>query len=397
MPRLTVENAPNPALNVGIVYEVCRLMFGLFRIIGHEGGTRSGKTYNIVMWLIDCALVTPGIEITIASRNMPHLKKGAMKDFLQIMTRRKLYRDAAWNASDKVYTFKNGSYIEFFNADDIGKVSGPGRDILFCNEVNFFKKNVFDQLLRRTRKTCILDYNPIHPKHWLYDKVLNRKDAYLWRSTYKDNLQFLPEEQIREIEFMKEHDPLAWHVYGLGLRGVYQKGQIFGQEPCKPWKAITLAEYEKIEAREYFGLDWGFDPDPNAMLGVKFVGNKRYIRKYIYQKKQSNDALRKQLKAIGVKSSQPIIADTYDKKSIQEFQKSYLMYGALKGPGSVERGIKTLQSKEIYYVMDPDLEFEYYNYTYILGPDEESTGVPIDKHNHLIDCLRYVEQYKEYL
>ena len=380
--------------NVGIVYEVNRTMFGLVRIVAHEGGTRSGKTYNTIEWLVDLALSNPEIQITIASRNMPHLKKGAMKDFLKIMGDRRLYNDNDWNASDKIYTFRNKAYIEFFNADDLGKVSGPGRDVLFCNEVNFFKFNIFMQLLRRTTKFCVVDYNPIHPKHWIYDKILIRPDCYLWRSTYKDN-RFLPAAQIAEIEMMEKYDPLAWRIYGLGLRGVYQKGQIYGQQ--RPWKAITSSEYDKIDATEYLGLDWGFYPNPNAVLGVKIVGNKRYIKKYVYARNQSNGALRKYLKLLGKKKSK-IIADTSDNKSITEFQKfNWLIYRAVKGPGSVERGIKMLQSKDIYYVMDPDLEFEYYNYVFELGPDEEPTGVPKKEHDHLMDCLRMVEQYKDHL
>lgn len=383
---------------VSIVYEVNRQMFGLCRIIGHEGGTRSGKTYNTVEFLIDKALESPAIEITIASRTMRHLKKGAMKDFIKAMRKRKIWNENNWNATDFIYTFRNKAYIEFLEADDVGKVSGPGRDILFCNEANFIKKNVFDQLLRRTRICCILDYNPIHPKHWLYDKVLNRKDAYLWRSTYKDNLHFLPPEQVLEIELMKENDPLAWQIYGLGLRGQYQKGQIFGQHPNKPWTAISHSDYEKIDAKEICGLDWGFYPDPNACLGVKKVGKQRFIRKYNYAQKQADEDMFKTLRACGLTSKTLFVADNSDVKAIAKMRMKFpLTYVAVKGQNSVDRGIKAIQPLDVYYVMDPDLEFEYYNYTYILGPDEEPTGVPTDKYNHLMDCFRYVEQYREYL
>lgn len=389
-----------PQFTVGIVYEVNRHMSKLFRIIAHEGGTRSGKTFNTVEFLIDEALSTPNLEITIASRTAEHLRKGAMKDFLDIMIkRRKLYNDDNWNASIHTYYFNNGSYIEFLNADEIGKVSGPGRDILYCNEVNFIKKPVFDQMLLRTRKYCILDYNPIHAKHWLYDKILVRKDCYMWRSTYLDNIHFLPEEQRLEIEMMKETDPLKWQVYGLGKRASLQKGQIYGQAPNKPWTEISLADYLKIDAIEYFIIDWGFFPDPNAVLGVKFVGNKRYYRKIVYMQKQSNAQLARVMYEAGITKNSIIIADTSDKKSIQEFQSKWFptTYPAVKGPNSIDTGIKMLQSKEVYYVMDPDFEFEYFNYVYLLGPDEEPTGVPQDKYNHLMDCARMAELYKKHL
>jgi phage terminase large subunit len=383
--------------NVGIVYEVNRQMCECYRIIAHEGGTRSGKTYNTIEFLVDYALTNPGVEITIASRDMAHLKKGAIKDFLKIILERGLYRDDQWNISDKQYRFANNAYIEFFNADDLGKVSGPGRDVLFCNEVNFFKMNVFMQMLRRTRRFCIIDYNPIHPRHWVYDKVLKRADCFMWRSTFMDNLHFLPEEQIAEIKLMEEMDPLAWQVYGLGLRGQYQKGQVYGQKPNKPWTAITNAEFNAIAAREVLGLDWGFFPDPNALLGVKSVGNKRYIRGLNYRQKQSNEQLAEVLTALGYNEKTPIVADTSDNKSIVKLRTLGfpLVYQAIKP--KVELSIKKIQPLEVYYVMDPDLEFEYTNYTYLLGPDEEPTGVAMDKHNHYMDAFRYVEEYKPYL
>jgi len=391
-------------VSVGIVYLVCKTMLEKFRIIAHEGGTRSGKTWNIIEFLVDLALTRPGFEITIASRDMPHLKRGAIKDFQAIMLKRGLWNQRRWNGTDRIYRFSNNAYIEFFNADDIGKVSGPGRDVLYCNEVNFFKKPVFDQLLLRTRYRCIIDYNPIHPKHWLYSHVVNRKDCYLWRSTYLDNLQFLPKEQVYEIEMMKENDPLKWQVYGLGIRASYQKGQIYGpkiiggKSTGKEWKPITLQEYKDIEATEYFGLDWGYYPDPNAVVGVKFVGNKRYYRKIVYKQNQSDEQLAEELKAAGLNKNSILIAD-HAKKSIMSLRALGfpLTYAAVKGPGSIEHGIKLIQSKECYYVMDPDLEFEYLNYVYLLGPDEEPTGVPQDKYNHLMDALRMVELYKPYL
>lgn len=398
--QLNNVNPTGTQLNVGIVYLVNKMYMPKYRIIAHEGGTRSGKTYNTVYFLVDVALETVNLEITIASRDMPHLKKGAIKDFLKIMRQRKLYNDKQWHESDKKYTFSNGSYIEFFNADDVGKVSGPGRHYLYCNEVNFFKKNVFNQLVMRTEIAVIVDYNPIHARHWVYGPdICEREDCFMWRSTYKDNIKFLPPNQVLEIELMQKNDPLRWQVYGLGRRASLQKGQIYGQKPYSPWVEMTNTEYNNIEAQEYFGLDWGFYPDPNACLGYKFIGDRRFIKKYMYKTGLSNRQAVEELYAQGLDEKSIIVADTSDKKSIVEFRELGfpVTYAAVKGPNSIDTGIKAIQTKEVNYVFDPDLEFEYYNYTYLLGPDEEPTGTPQDKYNHLMDCFRYLELYKPYL
>lgn len=403
-PDATVFMQASREVNVGVVYAVNKTMLPYYRIIAHEGGTRSGKTYNTIEFLVDYAQEHDGIEITIASRDMPHLKKGAIKDFKKIMRKRGLWREASWMDQDKKYTFPNGAYIEFFNADDVGKVSGPGRHILYCNEVNFFKMNVFNQLLMRTEVACIVDYNPIHARHWVYGPAIcERPDCFMWRSTYRDNLPFLSKAQIMEIEHMRVSDPLRWQVYGEGKRASFQKGQIYGSKIVDgkkighDWEEITLSEYNKIQEQEYFGLDWGFYPDPNACLAVKFRGDERYIRKCLYKKSLSNEDTVRELCAAGLDENSIIIADTSDKKSIGEFQRIGfpLTYPAIKP--KVEIGIKLLQSKKVFYVFDPDIDFEYHNYTYLLGPDEEPTGRPIDKYNHLMDCFRYVEHYKPHL
>jgi len=297
--------SPAPEYETGIVYLVNKMMLDRYHTIAHEGGTRSGKTYNTVLFFIDLALERPGLEISITSRDLPHLRKGAMKDFEEIMLARGLWEEDRWKETDHTYRFHNGSYIEFFGADDLGKVSGPGRDYLFCNEVNFFKYIVFRMLVVRTRRGVVVDYNPIHPKHWVYDKVLTRPNCYLWQSTYIDNLPFLPQSQIDEISAMVEIDPEWARIYVYGLRGTLQKGQIY-----KGWKPISISEYNAVATREVYGVDWGYFPDPNAVIGVKIQNNSRYIRKVLYERNMSDESFVTKLKGLGLNSSSIIVAPT---------------------------------------------------------------------------------------
>lgn len=387
--------APALEYEAGIVYLVNKMMIDHYRTIAHEGGTRSGKTYNTILFLIDEALAKT-LEITVASRDMTHLRKGAMKDFQEIMVKRGLWDDNQWMETTHKYTFPNGAYIEFMGADDLGKVSGPGRDYLYCNEVNFFKYIVFRQLAIRTRLKIIVDYNPIHPKHWVYDKVLTRKNCYLWQSTYLDNLKFLPQEQIDEIRSMAETDPEWARIYVEGLRGTLQKGQIY-----KNWKPISINEYRAIDKKEYFGADLGFNPDPNAVVGMKFLGNARYIRQVYYKKNVDDEMFVADLKVCGLDSKSILVVptDSGGGKTIQYMRKHGfpLTYPITKGPGSVGQGIKELRTKDVHYVMSNELDFEVGNYTYVLDPNEEETSTPIDKHGHLLAASRYVNTYKPYL
>lgn len=388
---LSLEQTSN--YRTGIVYIVNKLMLPHYRLIAHEGGTRSGKTYNTILFLIDYAIEHPGIQITVASRDMPHLRKGAIKDFTEIMLARGLYYDDNWKETTHMYTFDNGAYIEFMGADDLGKVSGPGRDILYCNEVNFFKYIVFRQLAIRTRLKIIVDYNPIHPRHWIYDKVLGKPNAYMWQSTYKDNLPFLPPEQIREIEDMAITDPEWARIYVQGLRGTLQKGQIY-----KNWKAITINEYNAIPKKEVYGIDWGYYPDPNAVVGMKIVKDKRYVREVLYKKNMSDEQFVKELKAIGCNASSIFVAptDSGGSKAVN-YMRAHgfpITYTISRPAGSVKAGIKALRAADVSYVMSSNLDFEVGQYTFILDPNEEETSEPSDKNNHLLDAARYLELYK---
>ncbi|MCL5992353.1 MAG: phage terminase large subunit, partial [Bacteroidetes bacterium] len=167
-----------------------------YRIIANQGGTRSGKTYSITQLLIFLA-IKEYYEISIVSKTLPHVKRGVLRDFKKEMQLQKIYNDNSFNKSDYIYNFKNNSsYIEFFSADSADKLAGPGRDILFINEINMLNYEEWIALALRTRKKIIIDYNPIDEFSFIYDKILTRDDCIFIQSNYLDNYDFLPEEQI---------------------------------------------------------------------------------------------------------------------------------------------------------------------------------------------------------
>ena len=192
-----------------------------YRVIANQGSTRSGKTYSISQLL---ALYIPHKEkvtISVVSPSLPHLKRGARRDILKILEDAGIYTDEQFNKTDNVYHYPNGSYIEFFGAEDSGKVRGPGRDILYINEANLLPYNIYQQLALRTKKTIFLDFNPVDEMSWVYD-VADKEGNILIHSTYKNN-SFLPKEQIEEIESLKDADENLWKVFGLGERGKSQE------------------------------------------------------------------------------------------------------------------------------------------------------------------------------
>jgi len=146
-----------------------------YPVICNEGGSRSSKSYSIVQLLIYIANSNPFKRISIVSHSLPHIKRGAYRDFKQIMEAWSLWDDEKFSYSDFIFTFDSGSYIELFGLEDEGKARGPGRDILFINEANLINKTLYDQLAIRTTGTIFLDWNPADFVSWVYGVADNPK------------------------------------------------------------------------------------------------------------------------------------------------------------------------------------------------------------------------------
>src|SRR4051812_27233136 len=188
------------------------------RIRAVQGGTSASKTVSILLLLINAAQSDKTPTLTsVVSESFPHLKRGAIRDFLSIMEQHRYFKDANWNKTDFVYTFETGSKIEFFSADQPGKVRGPRRDRLFINEANNVPYEAFDQLEVRTKQYIYLDWNPT-TEFWFYDQVLGRRDDVDHDIiTYRDN-EALDPAITRSIE-QRRDNKAWWRVYGKGQLG----------------------------------------------------------------------------------------------------------------------------------------------------------------------------------
>lgn len=347
-------------------------------VIANQGGSRSGKTYNIVLLLINIAIKNPNVQITVVSQSLPHLKRGALKDFEVIMHKTELMNLNNYNRTDRKYNFSNGSYIEFFGVDSWGKVIGSNRDILFVNEANKVSYIAYQQLAWRTRLLKIIDYNPSDYDSWVYDL-----DAHYIQSTYKDN-PFLSEEQIREIQNIK--DPDLYRVFVEGKRGVNVSGKIF-----KNYQIVNEVP-EGFKLR-YYGLDFGYHPDPCAMVEIwsDRTHQSIYIREVLYKTRLTQSDLRREMRERNVSKIVPIVADSSEMATINELlYDGYLIQPSVKGAGSVKRGV--LNMKRFNLLLDvnsPNLLKEFELYSEVLDIDGKPTGEIADKYNHTIDSCRY--------
>ena len=240
------------------------------RITIEQGGTRSGKTYNILLWIIFYyTRKNKGQTITICRKTFPSLRASVMRDFFEILRSYDLYREQYHNKSSSEY-YLNGNLVEFISIDQPDKIRGRKRNLLYINEANELFFEDWQQLIFRTDGKIILDYNPSDSFHWIYDKVIPRDDAEFFQTTYKDN-PFLDQTIKQEIERLRDTDDDYWRIYGLGERG-RSRATIFQFDIADEPRGKVIA----------MGMDFGFTNDPTALVRVTEEGGNLYLEEMLY-------------------------------------------------------------------------------------------------------------------
>lgn len=352
-----------------------------------QGGTSSSKTFSIIPMLITYAIQKPRSEISIVSESIPHLKRGAVKDFINIMIDTGKYRDSNFNRSDLKYKFSNGSFIEFFSADQPDKLRGARRDVLFINECNNVNFEVYIQLSIRTKKFIYLDYNPTS-EFWVHTELINDPDSDFVILTYKDN-EALEPAIVKEIEKAREKGKTStywanwWKVYGLGQVGSLE-GVIFSN-----WKQIGRVQ---VDAKLLgYGMDFGYTNDPTTLIGVYKMDNKIILDEMIYTTGLLNSDIVNLMKKAGIDERSEIFADSAEPKSIEEIRRSgFNIKPTVKGADSINFGIDILQEQDILVTENStNLIKEFRSYIWDSDKTGKRINKPIDFWNHAIDATRY--------
>lgn len=350
----------------------------------------ASKTFSIMILLIGYAESYPNSLITVAGMTYNHLATGTMRDLKKILQETNRWDNERFNKTEKIYTFPNGSQIEFLSVDNMTS-RGPRRDVLFVNEANGLNYETFDQLATRTRDFVIIDYNP-SAKFWAHEELVEgkQKDRTTFLTlTYLDN-EALSQQERENIESRKpkpgEEPSNYWIVYGLGQIGSLE-GNIY-----QNW----IAEKEMPEGfiLKRRGVDFGFSNDPTAVVDVYENENKEiFVETMIYEKGLLTPELIEKMKRLPETLA---VCDNARPEIIAEMKRSGLRAIACdKTAGEKMNGkrynIELVQRRIVHYLKsDQDLEREYLSYAW---RKKRSTGEyldePEDGNDHDLDALSY--------
>lgn len=394
-------------------------------LVALQGSARAGKSFQIMIFLIQCALepnivnklnmanyisrlkawkekldkvegetepqqpvILEKVHISVVRLAMPSIKRSIFRDFVEIMNLMGIYDPRRMNKTEMIYTFENGSIIEFFaTADNEQKVRGSKRDILFINEANEVSEWEFTQLRMRSMSFSIVDFNPsFTEEHWLFKK-LDDPRTYHFVSTFIDN-PFLPDAVKEEIMSYKYTNPALWKIFGLGEFAIVE-GLVY---PKETWDVVELTDIPidvKVEKR--IGIDVGFSGkgDPTAAVlcyyaninGIKHM----WMEELVYDKGLNEKQLAFRLKPYNhikkyIDSANPLYIQNLEDSGMS------LVYPVVKYANSVVDGINKVQGYKLHVIRGSvNIIKELNNYCWMKDRHEAFTNTPIDKFNHCLD------------
>lgn len=352
-----------------------------------QGGASAGKTFAIITLLIGYCQSYADSLVTVVGLSYPHLEAGTIRDFIKILKEVDGWEEERWNKSAKLYTFANGSILEFKSIDRMS-ARGPRRDVLFVNEANGISWDTFQELATRTKDFTIVDFNP-SAKFWAHEKLCEGlpDDTTHIILTYKDN-EALSAREVANIESHKpkngEEPSNWWVVYGLGQIGTLE-GNVYSG-----WEQVPANEIAKNGKLVRYGLDFGFSNDETALVAVYELTDDRLgLVELLYKRGILGSQYPAELQRLNIDPSVLIVADSARPEIIAEIQKAgFRCVGADKNAGSVLRGIDRVAQRQIVYSGD-NLKREYLSYAWRKRRSGEILDEPEDGNDHIMDATRY--------
>ena len=349
------------------------------RIVVAQGGSRSGKTFNILIYWIYKLLQEKGKTLSIVRKTLPSLKNSVLKDLIEVLELFDIYEPNKVHKQEGYYDLGNGNIINWFSVDEPQKLRGSKRDYLYCNEANELSREDWNQLIFRTTDKVICDLNPSELSCWVYE-LEERDDCYYFTTTWRDN-PFVDDNIVKELESLKDKDDNLYRIYSLGERGipttlVFNKFNTIEQIPPSA----------KLLGR---GIDWGYN-DPTTLIEVYKEDDNIYLKELIYARSLTLPDIIHKLEQLGIDKTDTIWCDSANPQNIEELRRSRWNAKPVN-KRSILHGIDLMKRHHIYITKDSsNILYEFGSYKWKQDKGGLLLDTPQDEYNHAIDAARYV-------
>lgn len=385
-------------------YGVARDVFQHGHTHYDESGGRGSLKSSFVSIIVPLLLIrNPGTHALVLRKVANTIRDSVYAQYMWAIG--ELGMTAFWEAkvSPMELIYKpTGQKIMFRGADDPMKIKSIKVPFGYIAVTHFEEK---DQFAGRAEIRTILQstmrggdkywnfesYNPpISRDNWANkDSLEERADRLCHKSTYlQAPPEWLGQQFLDEAEYLKKTDERAYQHEYLGIP-VGTGDNVFENLELREITDNEISHFDRI----YQGVDWGWYPDPFAFIRLHYDSAREtiFLIDEIYQNKLTNEASGSMIKSRNYMDAY-ITCDSAEPKSTADYRAMGLSAKeAVKGPGSVDYGMKWLQRRKI--VIDrkrtPNAYNEFVNYEYERNKDGDIISGYPDANNHLIDATRY--------
>ncbi len=348
------------------------------RIVIAQGGSRSGKTFNILIYWIYRLLQEDKKTLTIVRKTLPSLKNSVLKDLIQVLELFEIYDPNKFHKQEGFYEL-GSNIINWTSVDEPQKIRGMKRDYLYCNEANELKIEDWNQLIFRTTDKVICDLNPSELNSWVYD-LEKRDDSYMFKTTWRDN-PFVSDTIIKELESLKEKDENLYRIYNLGEKGIATQ-LVF----TKFSTIEKIPEGMKLLGR---GMDFGYN-SPTTLIEIYKDEDNLYIRELLYTKNKTMPDIIYQMEELGFDKTDTIWCDSALPQNIEELKRSRFNVKPVNKK-SILHGIDLIKRHHIWIESTSTNTIkEFQTYRFKEDKDGNLIDTPEDDNNHSVDAIRYV-------
>jgi phage terminase large subunit len=348
------------------------------RIVVAQGGSRSGKTYNILIWWISKLLQEENKTLSIVRKTLPALKNSVLKDLVEVLELFGMYDPRKFHKQEGFYEL-GSNIINWFSVDEPQKLRGSKRNYLYCNESNELSIEDWNQLIFRTDGKVVLDLNPSEINSWVYE-LEKRDDCYYFITTYKDN-PFVSDTIKQELLSLKDKDENLYRVYTEGLRGV---------PTTLVFNKFNTVEKIPLESKLIGrGMDFGYN-DPTALVEVYQKGDELYLKELLYVRSTTFTDVIYKMEQMGFDKTDTIWCDSASPQYIEELKRNKFNTKPVNKK-SILHGLDLMKRHYIFIESSSkNLLNEFQSYKWKTDRDGNLLDTPEDNHNHLIDSVRYV-------